>query len=370
MIDRVSFENYRAFGAGGKPFVVAPLTRVNLFVGKNNSGKTAIIEGIQLLLSGGDTAVIAEILQRRGEITVPIEEKETHAEIGHFFPNRDWLNSKLVSIEADPGHCFFEMNIRPVQVGEEADSKSRNLSFNFPFLLSTMADGKGNPPASVFGLHRDGIVRNQGFGTKGAHPASYLNCPAVPLYFLGTDGADYETMLALWDQASLNGQESSVLEALQLLNPNIDSFHFLSGIATVRKSFQKAGAVVGVAGQKQKVPLGSMGEGMKRMLALSLALANVQGGALFIDEIDTGLHYSVLSDMWRMVIQKAIDWDIQIFATTHSWDCLKGLAQLTSEDSDLAKEVTVHKLEIGFSHSIPFAGNSLRKMVVNEIDPR
>ena len=54
---------------------------------------------------------------------------------------------------------------------------------------------------------------------------------------------------------------------------------------------------------------------MWRMLGLALALANAKGGVLLVDEIDTGLHYSIMGDMWRMVGKLAATLDVQVFAT-------------------------------------------------------
>ena len=50
-----------------------------------------------------------------------------------------------------------------------------------------------------------------------------------------------------------------------------------------------------------------------------------------MDEIDTGLHYSVMTSLWKLVIATAARLDIQVFATTHSNNCIRALIQATSE---------------------------------------
>ena len=72
------------------------------------------------------------------------------------------------------------------------------------------------------------------------------------------------------------------------------------------------------------------------MFGVALALANSRGGFLLIDEAENGIHYSLQRDFWRMVLRTAQENDVQVVATTHSWDCIRGFAQaaMQSEDAD------------------------------------
>ena len=63
MISSVTFENYRGFTR----YTLDGLSRVNLLVGKNNCGKTAILEGIHFMMSGGDPNVLFDSAFHRGE---------------------------------------------------------------------------------------------------------------------------------------------------------------------------------------------------------------------------------------------------------------------------------------------------------------
>ena len=85
--------------------------------------------------------------------------------------------------------------------------------------------------------------------------------------------------------------------------------------------------VVRIAGQERPVPLRSLGDGAVRLFGVALALANSQGGFLLIDEAENGIHHSIQRDFWRMVLLTAQENNVQVFATTHSWDCAAGFAQ-------------------------------------------
>ena len=93
---------------------------------------------------------------------------------------------------------------------------------------------------------------------------------------------------------------------------------------------------------------------MRRLLALSLSLVGAAEGFLLIDEIDTGLHWSVMKEVWKLVAEAAVQSSIQVFATTHSLDCIMGLASLLRDRPDLAEAVSVQKIERELDHSVSF----------------
>jgi hypothetical protein len=88
-----------------------------------------------------------------------------------------------------------------------------------------------------------------------------------------------------------------------------------------------------------------MGDGIKRLLSLSLNVIRSANGALAVDEIDTGLHHTVMVKMWRLVVETACRLDVQVFATSHSLDCLRALAWLCEEDLSIAQHVSAHRVE-------------------------
>jgi AAA15 family ATPase/GTPase len=67
-----------------------------------------------------------------------------------------------------------------------------------------------------------------------------------------------------------------------------------------------------------------MGDGMNRILTIILALVNSDNGCLLIDEFENGLHYTVQENLWRIIFHLSKELNIQVFATTHSEDCIKG----------------------------------------------
>ena len=118
------------------------------------------------------------------------------------------------------------------------------------------------------------------------------------------------------------------------------------------------GIYVKLEGLEQRVPIGSLGDGMWRMLGLALALANARNGVILIDEIDTGLHYSVMRDMWRMIVERSDEMNVQVFATTHSRDCYESLATVLRDETTSA-EVTIQRIDSRKGSATAFDQNAI-----------
>jgi predicted ATPase len=163
--------------------------------------------------------------------------------------------------------------------------------------------------------------------------------------FLAAEAIDVANLGELWDQLVLTPQEREVTEALRALDPQIERLAFLS---EGRRIFLKLREV------DQRLPLGSLGGGVRHLLALMLHLISAPGGVVLVDEIDTGLHYTVMVDMWRLVMEAAKKLDVQVFATTHSLDCVRALARLRNKYPEVAEEVRVHRVDKEASKTVVY----------------
>ena len=106
------------------------------------------------------------------------------------------------------------------------------------------------------------------------------------------------------------------------------------GDDTVYSGRLRRRAVVRLRGQSRPVPLRSLGDGALRVFGVALALANSRGGFLFIDEAENGIHYSLQEDFWNMVLRTACLNNVQVFATTHSSDCIRGFSRAATKLED------------------------------------
>jgi uncharacterized protein YjeT (DUF2065 family) len=139
--------------------------------------------------------------------------------------------------------------------------------------------------------------------------------------FVSSDGLSDAETAGLWDDVALGDSEREVIEALNILAPpRIERLNFIADPLSRGDAERIAQARLSDA--NERVPLRSLGDGMNRILGLAVALVNVKEGMLLIDEVENGLHYSVQPDVWKLVFRTARDLNVQVFATTHSWDCI------------------------------------------------
>jgi hypothetical protein len=188
---------------------------------------------------------------------------------------------------------------------------------------------------------------------------------APPANFLRPGGTDATRLSFLWDRIALTPEENYVVEALKIIEPEIERIAFLGDERRSRRAI-----FLKLAGSDLRLPLGSVGDGLKYLLALALNLIPARGGFLFVDEIDTGLHYSVMADMWRFVIEAAKRLDVQVFATTHSLDCVHALSWVWSKAPHLQQEVMLHRVERGRDHTVTFTMAELATASKNHIEVR
>lgn len=132
----------------------------------------------------------------------------------------------------------------------------------------------------------------------------------------------------LWDKANLTPYEKYTINALRLIEPHIEDLRF---IIKDERSNERT-AIVKLFDEEVRFPIRSMGDGIVRILQLILNMYAAKDGFYLIDEFDNGLHYSVQKSLWQMIFSLAKQLNIQVFATTHSWDCIQSFTEVAIEN--------------------------------------
>jgi len=374
MISSILIHGYR----GLDDFSMPELGRINLLVGTNNSGKTSILEAVSILESSGDLTRLWNIQWRRGERTYRPLPASTTAPA---------TSPPRVIVETDLPHLFYGHELRlGARISISAANESprtveleiRELSPDDNIEGQVVEDGDSLPPRYV--LHVSGnpppstpIVL---LTKSGGLPANQLRLQRPQpkkersIQFISSESSTAEEIINAWNKISLKPEERLVLRALQALDEDIQ------GIALQARTAQqywgpgtRGGFMVKLKSSEQPVPIGSLGDGIWRMLALSIAIALSKGGTLLVDEIDTGLHYTVMSKMWNLIYTAAKDFDVQVFATTHSYDCVHSLAQIPV-DRDPRHKITVQRIEAHGAQSVPYDQDELTVAAAREIEVR
>lgn len=354
MLRDITIENYRLF----EKFHMEELTQVNLLVGTNNSGKSSLLEAIYLLINQEMPSALFQILEIRGEITPDYRVRPRGGyQVSHIFRNHNFHEVVInISSEVTLGTpltltiSYREdyQQLKQLTLFDEDENK----------LASGLLFSYSDKVSRFFPITEDGLVEADTRSTRRFF--SDLNNR-----FISPDYLDQREIARLWDQITLTPEEDKVLEALRILEPDIERIGFTSQQST------RSGILLKVKGDDYPVPLGSMGDGMRRILVLTASIVNCENGALFVDEIDTGLHYKALTQMWRLVIETAKRLNVQVFATTHSWDCLVAFQKALTETS--ATEIgSVFRLERKDDQIkyVSYTGDKLAVAIEHDIEVR
>jgi ABC-type branched-subunit amino acid transport system ATPase component len=154
-----------------------------------------------------------------------------------------------------------------------------------------------------------------------------------------------DTTSELWAPLALTKLEELVVEALQGVDERIEKIAFAYPQRLRYSGSNRGGFRVKLKDSENPVPIGSLGDGVWRIIAIAIAAVSARGSVLLVDEIDTGLHFTVLDGLWKTLLKLSNSLDIQVFATTHSRDCVERLATICHPDSTIGNQVTIQRIE-------------------------
>ncbi|MBD2652228.1 AAA family ATPase [Synechocystis sp. FACHB-383] len=346
MLTSLEINKFRRFDF----FQLSLLKRVNLLVGQNNSGKTSILEAIKLLYSQASPADFLELSSERNEYDFHIKEFNS-ADLSGLFLGRDPEDGSFFSL-----------------IGTEASRQTLKL------VVTVKCNFKESLGNMIYEAHVNHISDNLSINKQIAFPlyGNNLNPKIINIKhnihnsginLLSTQSLTTDEMIDLFNRLVLTPGENSVVEALQAIDSSIER------IAPV--NFNGHGSfLVKIHNCNRQIPIGSMGDGVWRILGLALSIVNAKDGILLVDEIDTGLHYTAMDDMWKMIWQTANDLNVQVFATTHSNDCWKSLAELASTLDDNSDGIAIHRIEKGHDRSISYTEKEMAIAAERDIEVR
>ena len=288
MLDHLHIQNYRLF----KDLKIDKLGQVNLIAGKNNTGKTALLEALRIWKSKGDYSVFSNILSMRNQY----DDSDALKSFSSLFNDFNYENLIQIYYPAD----FVNFKI------ESIDNKYIN-----EFFLQTEK-----------GVHKVGsILGNSEF------PRDEL----IYLHFL-QKFYPYENLIDKLDVE----KEDEIIKILNIIEPKIRDF---------RPSLKDKQPLVRVQGKKDRLPLKFFGDGANRIFIIALALVNAKNNILIIDEFEVGLHHSVQEQLWDIIFKYAKEWNIQVFVTTHSQDTVKAFAEVWNQSEENIKMGNYFRLQ-------------------------
>ncbi|OAB58468.1 chromosome segregation protein SMC [Phormidium willei BDU 130791] len=358
MLNTLSLTGFRGF----QQFELSQLGQVNLIVGENNSGKTSILEAIQLLGSHSKLDTLTALMMNRGEYLVRNNfSHDGELDICHLFNGHQLdIGQHFKILGSQDNHLnFFEVTIKREELETAKTLQSEGI-FNVCW-SSPEAENIKIPLSPENGLPLTSIP----------HRRRHLSTNHSKTQFIKTSSLTSQAMMALFDNVVLTPDETLLTEALRTIEPNLERIASVSSERIIAESgLSHQGFVARLSNSKQRVPIGSLGDGIWRMLGLTLAIANAKDGILLVDEIDTGLHFTTMSDMWRLIWDAAKRLNVQVFATTHNSDCWQSLAAIANSEHPSPEGITIQRIEKDKPQSVLFTERQVAIAVERGIEVR
>ena len=134
----------------------------------------------------------------------------------------------------------------------------------------------------------------------------------------------------------MDGYSDDILECLRKVDPRIKRLITIQNPPTPM--------VYVDVGLSRPVPMGFLGDGIGRLLSMALAFHNARDGAILIDEVENGIHYSKLEAIWERIDWLSREFNVQVFATTHSYECVKA-AHAAFKHAELDDDFSLMRLQ-------------------------
>ncbi len=335
MLRELTIEKYRCF----EKLHVKDLAQVNLIVGKNNVGKTSFLEAVYLYVSKANPKGLLEILSAREQTYEQLlqggdfqtthhyqvgdlfhVDRHTQKSQDHFLIESDLKLRAYVnhlSLIFEMGNTFIDYsNPKPIMDTPETDWRLVSLAIE-----SNLTDSQPSILSQSFVNPRIDET------PSAAEKAKYPYC------LIESRGLGFTALQQFWDEVNLTPEEEDVVKAMQLLEPRIQRIGLVSRPNSINAIKLR------LLDESNPISLSRLGDGMRRLLGIAMALSVTKSGYLVIDEIDTGLHYKAQYSMWKVVLETAKRLDVQVFASTHSWDCIAAFqaALADMEDQSIGK---------------------------------
>jgi AAA15 family ATPase/GTPase len=274
MLKSIHIEHFRGF----QDLKVEPLRSVNLIAGQNDSGKTALLEAIYVLL-------MHQHVQQHlpGLFRVPAQNASPEQNFWPWlFYNKDF--NKDVVIRAATSES--------PEIGVMARHRSRRIQ----------GQVEGFKPSQSWGEFQWFMAVGQ--NELRDKVAVFSTHPSNPVQ----DAIDYNRVV-------LKRQKTRVQEMLKAIEPRLEAIEPL-------QTGHQAPLIYVDVGLSEMIPVTQMGQGFNRLLDIYSELLASDAKVLLIDEIENGIHHSVLPTIWKGLLLAAREVGIQVFATTHSLECI------------------------------------------------
>lgn len=317
MFKEITINNFR----GIRTTSISGLKNVNLFFGKNNCGKSSVLDAIFLICGQSNPTLPLNINFFRGYSKVSRNVLKMD-----FYQLDENKPIEITAIDGETRHLsisVFESGVDEVQISShQEEAISSQADKRYGFRMDYSVDRK--PYVSQLEILASDI--SKAVSRTDERYKESLNC----IYL----SPRYDFLASIQGLINIiqNKDEKFIIDALKLIEPSVVDFVFTGTEMLVD------------VGLSERIPVNLLGDGARKIVSILTAIYNCKGGVLLIDEIDNGFHYSILADLWRILLSTSSKNKVQLFVTTHDLDTIKGLVT-ASNITGGADEISSYKLQ-------------------------
>ena len=321
----INIKNFR----GIEHLEVDDFSRVNVFLGQNNAGKSSVLECLLLLMGMSNPDLPQNVNSIR------TRSFSGFSDLTYMFRNfdlnvRPQMSSELFDktkrkLELSMGYSFDE-NTQSNYPNDQIPTSETKTILN---TLNLSFEEEGNNGISKYEC---GVtVNREGFVVRKKMADGYLEKNSVAYISADLSAGNPANDLV---ELAKRKRKDVVLESLKSFDNRITAIEILNNVV-----------YVGIEGIDQLLSINMMGDGMRRFVNIVAASANPVNNIILIDEIDNGLHYSAYKKLWKAIFSLAVTTNKQVFVTTHSKETLLYLDRILEDTPDYQDELRVYTLE-------------------------
>ena len=306
-LKEVSIEKYR----GLKAVKLKNLNHINIITGKNNTGKTSILEVLYTLNNPlwGESWFQA-VYSRQAGVSI-------FSEMQRMIPFDN--NEINYSIRWDKDDNIHKINLKALLADTMITNRELMRVNGYIQTGAPKAENEIPYPTKQLQLTLMFDEEKREFGLYEQQTA------------INTRGKDKDTLIPV---IYLSPYSHNVNAFGTFLKPIFEENVLYEGVLDVLKGFDENiiglnllnnECYVNIKNYKKAVPLSTYGDGLKKAIVIMCAIAISRDGLLLIDEFETSVHLSIIPEMFESIIKAAEKFNVQLFMSSHSENSILAL---------------------------------------------
>lgn len=319
MIKELSIKNFKVL----RNLYIPRLCPVTLISGKNNVGKSTVLEAIFFSNSYSQSDTFIKLNMIRGAQVSTITElwksyfTLTSSEKNIFIRIDEGNSSKTIKVSLENGKKSDKQVGEILPVNDNLKLSNNNVLDQY---LSISATNDTYEDKISFYIGFDGKLQIEDLTPQN----NKLRISAYTQFLGAKVGYGSLNLAELYGKMDLEGKTNIIVDALRLFDSEIIDIKTIvqNGIAKLYATFKN-----GV-----KLPIDYMGDGINKLMCICISILANPNGIILIDEIENGFHYTMHKKIWEMIFAVAQEANTQVIATTHSYECIQGASEAIGTD--------------------------------------